>query len=391
MLLVIITIVLATIIALCGYIYSITLPKGKLTNTFVKITVGHRGCRWISPVEHKTVPEQDDPDQPQIIPENSMPSFQRAVDFGCKAVELDCRLTADGNVVVMHDDIIARVTTKETLNGKKFISDMTLTEIKTLRYKNWNDTDAIPTLEEVLVWAKSADVKVFVELKSLTLKESHDLAQKVAQLFTKLKAYEYCCVIAFHPVAVYYTRLYQPLIEVCILYCRDFFRWGVVNKAERSHWWGPFAGIMDRILLRITPTLVPLVTGCQLVGPDLTLLDKADIEYYHNKLNVGIYGWVANTIPDHDFFISRGCSVGTDFVFPRRVNPYCIMNQIHRDNMLNYISTAQLYLANDPTLVTQRVVAQGIVGSPGKATSNVDDYLEDCVTGHDPALEAPIA
>jgi len=325
------------IITAIAFSFICKLPRGTLTDRFVGMIVGHRGCRWISPsITTKTGQASSQ------IPENSLASFKRALEGGCTAIELDCRLTIDGEVVVMHDDIISRVCTVDNINGKTFISDMTLAEVKTLRYKNWNNIDTIPTLEEVLQWANSNNTKVFVELKSLTFSESKLLAYKVSNIFKKSKAWTYACVIAFHPIAVYYTRLYEPNIETCILYCEDFFTWGVVNKAERQYWWAPFVGIMDFILIRIAVSYVPWITGCQLIGPDAKILSKKDIVYYHGK-KLGIYCWVANTTSDMDFFLNYKCSVGTDFVFPLRVDPHCILNDIHRDNMLEYKSTPKDY------------------------------------------------
>lgn len=42
-------------------------------------------------------------------PENTMPAFRTAVQAGC-CVEMDIRCTADGQVVVFHDDTLARLT-----------------------------------------------------------------------------------------------------------------------------------------------------------------------------------------------------------------------------------------------------------------------------------------
>ena len=46
--------------------------------------------------------------QDQSVPENSMEAFRAAVAAGY-GIELDIRLTKDGQVVVFHDDTLARV------------------------------------------------------------------------------------------------------------------------------------------------------------------------------------------------------------------------------------------------------------------------------------------
>ena len=43
-------------------------------------------------------------------PENTLPAFQRAIDIGVDALEMDVHLTRDGHFVVVHDDTPARTT-----------------------------------------------------------------------------------------------------------------------------------------------------------------------------------------------------------------------------------------------------------------------------------------
>lgn len=42
-------------------------------------------------------------------PENTLPSFERAVELGVDALELDVHLTRDGHLIVAHDDTAARM------------------------------------------------------------------------------------------------------------------------------------------------------------------------------------------------------------------------------------------------------------------------------------------
>ena len=43
-------------------------------------------------------------------PENTLPAFQRAVDLGCSALEMDVHVTRDGHLLVAHDDLATRTT-----------------------------------------------------------------------------------------------------------------------------------------------------------------------------------------------------------------------------------------------------------------------------------------
>jgi glycerophosphoryl diester phosphodiesterase len=75
-------------------------------------------------------------------PENTLRSFRRAQEVGADAVELDLRVTADGQLVVLHDKDVARTT-----NGSGDISTLTLAEVKAL---DAGHGESIPTFAEVL-------------------------------------------------------------------------------------------------------------------------------------------------------------------------------------------------------------------------------------------------
>jgi glycerophosphoryl diester phosphodiesterase len=60
-------------------------------------------------------------------PENTLGAFRLAAEMGADAVELDARLSADGAVVVLHDQTLDRTT-----NGTGSVSDRSLVELKAL-------------------------------------------------------------------------------------------------------------------------------------------------------------------------------------------------------------------------------------------------------------------
>ncbi|MGO3790845.1 MAG: glycerophosphodiester phosphodiesterase [Enterococcus gilvus] len=82
-------------------------------------------------------------------PENTLPAFMEAVRAGADGIELDVQLTADQQLVVIHDESVDRTT-----DGKGLIRELTLKEIKKLDAGSWFDekyqATKISTLQEVL-------------------------------------------------------------------------------------------------------------------------------------------------------------------------------------------------------------------------------------------------
>lgn len=96
-------------------------------------------------------------------PENTLAGIRAAVDLGCEAVEFDVHLTADGRVVVIHDE-----TADRTTDGTGCVHEMTLAAVKRLDAGSWFAPrfagERVPTLEEVL-GVVPPEVEVYVEVK----------------------------------------------------------------------------------------------------------------------------------------------------------------------------------------------------------------------------------
>lgn len=107
-------------------------------------------------------------------PENTLEAFDLAVKSGADMIELDVHLSADGHVVVHHDDDLLRCTdAKERFPGRGsyFISDLSLAELRELDAGKWytgSPSEArVPTLDEVLELAEHHQIFVNIELKLL--------------------------------------------------------------------------------------------------------------------------------------------------------------------------------------------------------------------------------
>lgn len=103
-------------------------------------------------------------------PENTLPSFQKAMDLNVDGIELDVHVCKTGELIVIHDFTVDRTT-----NGSGAVSELSLSEIKSLRI---NDEIEVPTLEEVL---DLVEKKCFINIE---LKGRHT-AKPVSHLLEK--------------------------------------------------------------------------------------------------------------------------------------------------------------------------------------------------------------
>lgn len=140
-------------------------------------------------------------------PENTLISYEAAIDRGVDAFEFDIWLTKDKVPVIMHDGNAAR-----TCGVAAVISDMTLEEVKTLepcytqkfgdKYKGMGIT--VPTLEEALALTRSKrpDMKLGVEIKEFT-EENVDLT---VALLKKYGFFDNCWFYAFNGRIIKYIK-----------------------------------------------------------------------------------------------------------------------------------------------------------------------------------------
>lgn len=97
-------------------------------------------------------------------PENTMAAFQLAVENQADIIELDVRQTKDGMYIIMHDENL-----KRTIGVNHRVGDVDFEYIEGLdagtKFSEAYAGERIPTLEEVLIFAKEQDVFLNIELK----------------------------------------------------------------------------------------------------------------------------------------------------------------------------------------------------------------------------------
>ncbi len=120
-------------------------------------------------------------------PENTLLAFRKALEAGARWLELDVHLSADGELVVIHDETLQRTTT-----GCGAVGDFTLAQ---LRQFDAGLGEPIPLLEEVLDLA-AGQAAVNIELKGAAT------GAAVARLLLRRQA-------ATAPVEILASSLYE--------------------------------------------------------------------------------------------------------------------------------------------------------------------------------------
>jgi glycerophosphoryl diester phosphodiesterase len=126
-----------------------------------------------------------------LAPENTLGAFRSTAErFGDRGVwlELDTQLTADGHLVVMHDDTVDRTT---TCSGD--VHAFTLAALAPCdaseSFPGWPSFEPVPTLRDVLVEGRAAGWRLMIEIKNIPLEANFDpLGTEVADALLTLVA-----------------------------------------------------------------------------------------------------------------------------------------------------------------------------------------------------------
>lgn len=111
-------------------------------------------------------------------PENTMAAFRLADEMAADWFELDCTLSRDGEVVVIHDGTVDRTT-----DGTGAVGDLALADLKRLDAGSWKEPkfagERLPTLGEALDFAKGR-IGVYIEIKDSD--DDGALGQRILEL-----------------------------------------------------------------------------------------------------------------------------------------------------------------------------------------------------------------
>lgn len=101
------------------------------------------------------------------MPENTVAAIAATIQCGADYAELDLRTTKDGQLVLMHDATVDRMT-----NGKGKVADLTWAEIRQLKVNSKDGKDyRVPTFAEALR-ASKGKVNIYLDFKDADVTET---------------------------------------------------------------------------------------------------------------------------------------------------------------------------------------------------------------------------
>ena len=220
-------------------------------------------------------------------PANTMAALEQAMADGADVLEVDAQLTADGVLVLMHDDTVDRTT-----NGTGRVAELTLSELQALNaafgYEGEpadrfaGDGITVPTLAES--FAAFPDVRWVVEIKPDTAEAARLMCNTIREAGMETRA----LVGSFHDSAMAHFRSVCPEVAT-----------GMASDEAFS-----FYVIARLCLAKFHPTravamqVPPRASGLDVVHPRL-------IEAAHAR-GIAVQVWTINDPAEMEALIARG-------------------------------------------------------------------------------------
>jgi len=153
-----------------------------------------------------------------LAPENTLAAVNKALELGADGVEIDVRLTKDGEVVLIHDSSLMR-----TAGDPGEIWEYTLEELARFEVGSWFGEEfrgePIPTLIQVIRAVKG---RILLNIEIKVSREEPALAQKVADIIRREKMRKKCLVTSFDRKTVEAIKEIDPRIRTGFIFGRNY-------------------------------------------------------------------------------------------------------------------------------------------------------------------------
>jgi glycerophosphoryl diester phosphodiesterase len=217
-------------------------------------------------------------------PANTLAAFRLALESGADGFELDVQLSADDELVVIHD-----YSVDHTTDGSGLVRQKTLAELKMLdagaRFSPRFAGERIPTLREVFAMAgKGAFINVEVKTTS---PRGTGLEPRLIALIREFGLGERLVVSSFNPFALWRMRRLAPDLRLALLYADDL-------PAYLRDRWLAFLSHPNALNPKYTMATADHVRWAQAHGYDLFVWTVDDEAEMRRLASLGVTGIISN-------------------------------------------------------------------------------------------------
>jgi glycerophosphoryl diester phosphodiesterase len=203
------------------------------------LKIGHRGARTYAT-------------------ENTLDSFEKAIELGANAIEFDVRKSADSELIISHDDNLKKVFDKDVS-----INRTTSDELKSLT------ENRIATLREALLFLDGKVDKILVEMKE------PGFELQTLEEIRRQKLGGRVIIVSFHPESLSVVRELDKEVETGLVYA----------KIKR-------------------PMETALNLNAQYLVPLYRFVHRRDVMKAH-KNNLKVIVWTINTRKDIEVYLAK--------------------------------------------------------------------------------------
>ena len=144
--------------------------------------------------------------------ENTIPSFEKAIEQGVDGLEFDIRLTKDKKIIIFHDKDLKRLAGED-----KKIQHLTGKQLQEI---NLEQNEKIPLLNEIVPLIEKVNV-VNIEIKSDGLFQGHSIVTPLIQFLDKQQIDNKCIISSFNPLIILQLKLRRKKTIIGYLYNRN--------------------------------------------------------------------------------------------------------------------------------------------------------------------------
>lgn len=221
-----------------------------------------------------------------LMPENTLLAFQLCLEKGIPAVELDVQLCKTGELVVVHDANMKRVSGKDAL-----VTELTFDELRGL---DIGKGQQVPLLSELF---ESCGSRLYYDIE-LKVPGLHDggLCLKVWQTIKAFGLEEFCMISSFNPFAVRkFNRISNRALASAVIFDES----PSVPKLFR-HGWGRH------------------IARCSYLKPPLDQLDEAFVRKFKQQKGYPLCVWTVDDVPEG----RRALALGADALISNDPAPF---------------------------------------------------------------------